>query len=143
MLWAIGLLSLALNLAGLTWGLPQRWHPDEKADVVARMLHEGSLRPDSFINPSLTLNVALPFVWIQQRAAGAGWLTGRAADPLTVMRILAACAGAAAVIVLGRASRSVHPRLGPWPAVLLALSPGFVNLAHFATPEAWLVLGVA
>ena len=107
------------------------------------MLDEGSLRPDSFINPSLTLEVALPFVWVQQRAASTGWLTGRVADPLLLMRVLSALAGAAAVVVLGRASRSVHPRLGPWPAVLLAICPGFVNLAHFATPEAWLVLGVA
>jgi hypothetical protein len=107
------------------------------------MLFQRSLRPDSFINPSFTLVVAMPFVAAQQAAAGAGAVTGRAADPLLLMRVLAACAGASAVIVLGRASRSIHPRLGVWPAVLLAFSPGFVNLAHFATPEAWLMLGVA
>jgi hypothetical protein len=107
------------------------------------MLDQGSLRPDSFINPSLTLNVALPFVWVQQRAASAGLLWGRGADPLLMMRLLAGFAGAAAVFVLGRASRSVHPGLGLWPALFLAIAPGFVNLAHFATPEAWLILGSA
>ncbi len=135
------MLSLALNLAGLTWGLPARWHPDEKADVVARMLDQGSLRPDSFINPSLALNLALPFVWAQQLAADAGWLGGRAGDPLIVMRLLSAAAVAAAVMVLGRASRAAHPRLGLWPAALLAIAPATVNLAHFATPEPWLILG--
>jgi len=105
------------------------------------MLEEGTLRPDSFINPSLPLDLALPFVWLQQRAAGAGVLRGNGADPLMLMRLMSALAGAAAVVVLGRASRSVHPRLGLWPAVFLALAPGFVNLAHFATPEPWLVLG--
>jgi hypothetical protein len=136
-------LSLALNLAGLTWGLPARWHPDEKAGVVARMLTEGSLRPDSFINPSLAMNLTLPFVGLQQVAASAGLLAGRGADPLLAMRVASALAWAAAVVVVGRASRSIHPRLGPWPAVFLAVAPAAVNLGHFATPEAWLVLGVS
>jgi hypothetical protein len=136
-------LSLALNLAGATWGLPARWHPDEKADVVARMIESRSLAPDSFINPSFTLNAALPVVWLQQRAAAAGLVRGRAADPLFAMRLLAALAGAAAVVVLGHAARTQHARFGAWPALLLALSPGFVNVCHFATPEAWLLLGAA
>jgi hypothetical protein len=111
--------------------------------VVARMIEARSLRPDSFINPSLTLNAALPVVWLQQHAAAGGLLGGRAADPLFAMRVLAALAGAAAVVVLGRAAHAQHPRLGAWPALLLALSPGFVNVCHFATPEAWLLLGTA
>jgi hypothetical protein len=111
--------------------------------VVARMIETGSLRPDSFINPSLPLYTALPVVWLQQRAAAAGLVRGRAADPLFAMRLLAALAGAAAVVVLGRAVRSQHPRLSAWPALLLAVAPGFVNVCHFATPEAWLLLGTA
>lgn len=107
------------------------------------MVERGSLRPDSFINPSLPLGLALPFVWAQQHAAGAGLLAGRAADPLLMMRMLSALAGALAVLLLGRASRSAHPRLGAWPAVFLAITPAFVNLAHFATPEPWLILGTA
>lgn len=107
------------------------------------MIEERSLRPDSFINPSLPLNLALPVVWLQQQAAAGGLLTGRAADPLFAMRLLAALAGAAAVVVLGRAAHAQHPRLGAWPALLLAVSPAFVNVCHFATPEAWLLLGTA
>jgi hypothetical protein len=137
------MLSLALNLAGATWGLPARWHPDEKADAVARMLEQRSLRPDSFINPSLPQNAALPFVWVQQRAAAAGLLRGRAADPLFAMRLLAALVGALAVVVLACATRATHPRLSCWPALLLAVAPGFVNVCHFATPEAFLLLGTA
>ena len=56
-----------MNLAGITWGLPARWHPDEKADVAARMARAGTLEPDSFINPSLPLYVEWPFLWIQAR----------------------------------------------------------------------------
>jgi hypothetical protein len=105
------------------------------------MLQSGSLRPDSFINPSLPLYLALPPVWLQQRIAEAGLLRGRTSDPLLAMRVMSALAGAAAVVLLGRASRAVHPRLSVWPALLLAVTPGFVNLCHFATPEPWLMLG--
>ncbi|HET8645704.1 MAG TPA: phospholipid carrier-dependent glycosyltransferase [Vicinamibacteria bacterium] len=107
------------------------------------MVEGRTLRPQSFINPSLPLYLAMPAVWAQQRAAAAGLLRGRAADPLLAGRVLAALAGALAVLALGLAAHAAHPRLGAWPAVLLALAPGFVNLCHFATPEAWLMLGSA
>jgi hypothetical protein len=45
--------SLAANLVGATWGLPARWHPDEKADDAAQMVAEGTIVPRSFINPPL------------------------------------------------------------------------------------------
>jgi hypothetical protein len=139
----VAALSLALNLVGLTWGLPARWHPDEKADEASRMLREGTLRPESFINPSLPVYALLPLVGLQQKAASAGLLSGRAADPLVVGRAMSALAGALAVLVLGLAVLRTHPVLAWRPSALLALAPGFVNLCHFATPEAWLMLGAA
>lgn len=135
------MVSLALNLAGVTWGLPARWHPDEKADAVARMARAGTLAPDSFINPSLSLYLVWPVVWAQTRAADAGLLSGTAADPLIAGRVLSALAGAAAVCVLGLAAASVRRGLGLLAAALLAVAPGVVNLCHFATPEPWLLLG--
>ncbi len=142
-MWLAALLSLCLNAAGLTWGLPARWHPDEKADVSARMADGGGLAPDSFVNPSLPLYVMLGPVWLQHVGADAGRLSGPASDPLLVGRLLSAAAGAAAVLVLGLATWRSHPALGALPAFLLALMPGFVNLCHFATPEPWLLLGTA
>jgi hypothetical protein len=136
-------LALVLDLAGITWGLPARWHPDEKADVAAEMALAPRLRPDSFINPSLPLYLMAPALWLQARLAPAGVLRGRAADALLLGRLLSALAGAAAVYVLGRASLRAHPRLDALPAFLFALMPGAVNLGHFATPEAWLLLGTA
>ena len=136
-------LALALDLAGITWGLPARWHPDEKADTSAEMALAPRLRPDSFINPSLPLYLMAPALWLQARLAQAGVLRGRAADALLVGRALSALAGAAAVYVLGRAALRAHARLGALPAFLFALMPGAVNLCHFATPEAWLLLGTA
>ena len=75
-------LALALDLAGMTWGLPARWHPDEKADAAAEMALALRLRPDSFINPSLPLYLMAPALWLQARLAQAGVLRGRAADAL-------------------------------------------------------------
>jgi hypothetical protein len=141
--WVAAGLALALGLAGISWGLPARWHPDEKADVAAEMALAPRLRPDSFINPSLPLYVMAPALWLQARLAQAGMLRGRAADALLVGRALSALAGAAAVYLLGRAALRTHPPLGALPAFLLALMPGAVNLCHFATPEAWLLLGTA
>ena len=141
--WAIALLSLALNLTGLTWGLPARWHPDEKADLARDMALAGRLRPDSFINPSLPLYAMMPVAWLQARLAGGGLLPEKLADPLVAGRGLSALAGAGSVLVLGLALARRRDRL-PWaPPLFLALAPGFVNLCHFATPEAWLFLGAA
>src|SRR5207244_11742153 len=120
-------LALVLALAGTTWGLPARWHPDEKADVAAEMALAPRLRPDSFINPSLPLYAMAPSLWLQARLAQAGALRGRAADALVVGRALSALAGAAAVYVLGRAALRAHARPGAVPAFLLALTPGPAN----------------
>jgi Dolichyl-phosphate-mannose-protein mannosyltransferase len=135
--------SLLLNLAGLTWGLPERWHPDEKADGIAGMARGLDLRPDSFVNPSLPLYVQLPFVWMQQRASDRGLLAGLGADTLFLCRIFSALAGGGAVLVLGLVAVRTAPGQAPWAAWFLAAAPGFVNLCHFATPESWLLLGCA
>ena len=97
----IATLSLTLNLVGMTWGLPERWHPDEKADVVATMVAESSLAPESFINPALPLYVMWPLVWAQDRAASAGLLSGVVSDPLWLARALSAFAGAALSSISG------------------------------------------
>lgn len=141
--WAIALLSLALNLTGLTWGLPARWHPDEKADLAHDMAVAGRLRPDSFINPSLPLAAMMPGLWLQDRLARVGLLPEKLADPLVAGRALSALAGAGAVLILGLALGHRRERLRWAPPLFLALAPGFVNLCHFATPEAWLFLGSA
>ena len=142
-MWVAAGLALALDLTGITWGLPGRWHPDEKADTAAEMALAPRLRPDSFINPSLPLYLMAPALWVQAHLAQAGLLRGRAADALFGGRALSALAGALAVYVLGRASLRAHARLGALPALLFAAMPGAVNLCHFATPEAWLLLGTA
>jgi hypothetical protein len=105
------------------------------------MVTDRSLSPDSFINPSLPLYATLPVVAAQQAAASRGLAWGRAADPLLVGRLLSALAGAGAVVLLGWLG--ARHGWGLLPALLLAVAPGMVNLCHFATPEAWLILGSA
>jgi Dolichyl-phosphate-mannose-protein mannosyltransferase len=134
---AASALALALNLAGIGWGLPSRFHPDEKADVVASMVQEHRLLPGSYINPSLPLAVGAPVIAVQQGALGS--LPEPWSDPLLAGRALSALAGAAAVLLLGLAVACVEPAAAAVAAFLLALAPGVVNLCHFATPEAWVL----
>jgi hypothetical protein len=135
--------ALVLNLTGIGWGLPARFHPDEKADHVAWMMSEGRLLPGSYVNPSLPLTVMLPVVAVQQRLAGGGGVPDPFGDPLLAGRLLSAFAGAIAVLLLGLAVGAAHPECGLVAALLCALAPGVVNLCHFATPEAWLLLTTA
>ena len=134
---AASALAFALNLAGIGWGLPSRFHPDEKADVVATMVRERRLLPDSYVNPSLSLALTAPAVAAQRAVAGS--LPEPWSDPLLVARVLSALAGAGAVLLLGLAAARVHPGAGAVAPFLLAVAPGVVNLCHFATPEPWVL----
>ncbi len=134
-------LALALNLAGVGWGLPSRFHPDEKADVVAAMVRERRPLPDSYVNPSLPLALAAPVVAVQQGVLGS--LPEPWSDPLLATRVLSALAGAGAVLLLGLAAARLHPGAGVVAPFLLAVAPGVVNLCHFATPEAWVLVTVS
>jgi hypothetical protein len=110
---------------------------------VARMIDGAGLAPDTFINPSLSLYATLPALWVQSRLARWGVLHGAAADPLLLARLLSAAAGALAVWCLGRAGLRAAPGLALLAAALLALAPGVINLCHFATPEAWVLLATS
>ena len=109
LLLAVAALAFALSVAGIGWGLPSRFHPDEKADVAAWMLSEGRLLPGSYINPSLPLTVMAPVLAVQQWIAGAVSLPDPWGDPLLAGRLLSALAGAVAVLLLGTAIGPVHP----------------------------------
>lgn len=139
----MALLAFGLNAAGIGWGLPARFHPDEKADVAAWMLSEGRIVPGSFVNPSLPLTVMAPMLAVQQAVAEALPLPDPWGDPLFAGRVLSALAVALAVILLGLAVASVHPEAALVAPLLLALAPGVVNVGHFATPESWILMTTA
>ena len=76
--------------------------------------------------------------WPVSACCQRSWLTRWSrAEPLSAL------AGAGAVLILGLALGRRRERLRWAPSLFLALAPGFVNLCHFATPEAWLFLGSA
>ncbi len=134
------LLSLALTLSCTGWGLPSRFHPDEKAEVAAQMLRTGRLLPDSYINPSLPLYAMEPLLALQQALAAR--LPEPWSDPLLAARVLSAFMTAFAVLLLGFAARAT-PGCGALAALLLAVAPGVVNLGPFATPEPYLLAASA
>jgi hypothetical protein len=133
-------LSLLLSLAGISWGLPFRFHPDEKAVSVARLIERGTVIPESFINPSLPLLAMAPMVALQDLGARIGLLSGAAADPLFVCRLMSAFITALAVWLFGLTLARFAPET-KGAAFFLAVTPALVNFAHFATPESWLLLG--
>lgn len=47
------LLSFLLNVWGINWGLPERWHPDEMTGAALRMGYYKSLNPHHFAYGSL------------------------------------------------------------------------------------------
>jgi hypothetical protein len=73
----------------------------------------------------------------------AGFLPEAWADPLLAARALSAVAGALGVFLAGLTGARLGPTTGLVCALLLALAPGVVNLCHFATPEAWVLLAAA
>ena len=113
-------LGFALNVAGMSWGLPARWHPDEKADARA---HGRRRRP----RPRLLGQPLAPAL----RDARSGVLTGPGAAARAAARPCerSAVAGPAAlggrgrrrVLVLGLAAWRSPRRWGRCPRPARAL----------------------
>lgn len=153
LLGGILLVALALRLQGLDWGLPYLWHPDEKLHIVGLMIHEGTLDPHHFINPSFHLYQ----VWAAMQLAY-WWHPGHAVV-VSLHRILPLTdpthPGRAVQFLAGRLSRGVsvlwsvatvgllfwmgrrtfNTRVGLLAAGFGAVTMGLTSLAHFGTPE--------
>ncbi len=57
LVFGVVLLGAILRVYGITFGLPQNYHPDEvpKVNAIMRMVAAGNLDPDYFLHPSLLL----------------------------------------------------------------------------------------
>lgn len=155
---AILLLSAALGIRGLDWGLPYQWHPDEKIMVADTMIRERTLEPPHFINPSLhayatyaavRLAYALePRMGIRYRTEGNVGLTdpGSPDRPLQFMafrlsRLLSVLFQLVTVYLLYRIGRYyADAATGLIAAWFGAVTMGLVNMAHFATGESMLFM---
>jgi hypothetical protein len=147
--------NLAANLVGIDWGLPYHWHTDEKTFNAVDMNYRGSLDPQYFINPHLHL-YALAAVVKGAYAIFPGHMHFEYARivPLTdpnhphralqfwTMRLtrgLSALFAVATVFLMYRIGRKhFGEATGLLAAAFLAMTMGFVELAHYATPEAML-----
>jgi len=145
-------LSLASNMALLDWGLPGLWHPDEIVSRSVAMVEKGSLEPKSCADPTWHFYVLIATVvgpvHLVERPQG---LSDPDVHEAWVARItpfargLTALLGTGTVLLtwaLGR--RLFGDNAGLLAGFVLASSPGFATLAHFATVDIpavfWLVL---
>ena len=146
-------ITLAYGIAGLDWGLPYNWHPDEKVTAAASMIERRTADPGFFVNPSLHLYM----VWGLTHVAYAvypdefvptsvGWhlLSTRPGAPnraitflaYRLARLLSVTFAVLTVWLLhlhGR--RAFDAATGFLAAAFLSVTMGLANLAHFATPE--------
>lgn len=147
--------SLTANLVGIDWGLPYMWHTDEKTGNAVEMNSRGSLNPQYFINPHLHLYAVAGIVRIayaifpgHMQFHHAGMLPLTAPDhpdrPLQMwgMRLtrgLSALLAVVGVFVMYRIGRKhFGDAAGLLGAAFLAVTMGYVELAHYATPESLL-----
>jgi|GEM_PF-5439169 4-amino-4-deoxy-L-arabinose transferase-like glycosyltransferase len=155
LLLLILLVSLALNLAGNTWGLPDRWNPDEIVADSLRMMHGLSLyNPSDFYHPTLYyfflglllcafLGILALFgvpVLEAAKSASITWIyfsnqfPHLAVSAYVFARSLSAVIGIGTVYVVYRFTRLLSSRgyAALCAALILACAPGFVTYAHFA-----------
>jgi hypothetical protein len=132
-------INFALNIWGIEWGLPERWHPDELMDKAENMYAIGE------VNHNYYTYGALPFYQIELLAiapaklgqAVFGWhdFEVRSIDTL-LARLLSALMGTGIVAATyGIASILFDRRSGLISAALIGLTMGLVNLSHFATVD--------
>lgn len=152
------LLALLLRLHGLDWGLPYLWHPDEKLHIVGLMIHNHTLDPHHFINPSfhlymvwaamqvaywwypgqsvvVALHRILPLTDPTTPGRGVQWLAARLSRGVSVLASTATVG-----LLFWMARRTFGVRAGLLAAAFGAVTMGMTNLAHFGTPESVMFL---
>jgi hypothetical protein len=152
------LLSAALGIRGIDWGLPYQWHPDEKVQLADAMVRDRTLAPRSFINPSLHAYTTYLAVRLAYAIAPRQALTyrldahieltdpqhpGRPIHFLTfrIARSFSVIFQLLTVLLVFRIARHVaDDTTGLLAAWFTAASMGLVNMAHFATSESLLFL---
>lgn len=150
--------ALAASVTGLDWGLPYQWHTDEKVTQAINVLRSPRWDPDYFINPHLHIYAVAaafkiaylryPGVHVVQSIGEIMPLVGHDSPARRVQFLAMRLArgesvafGLATVLLaffLGR--RHWGERAGLLAAAFTSVTMGLVNLWHFATPEALLIL---
>ncbi|MDE2509539.1 MAG: glycosyltransferase family 39 protein [Elusimicrobia bacterium] len=151
---AVLLLTAALRLVGIGYGLPHVYNADEPHLVNMAVSLAGSLRPFSFKYPTLWPTALAGFygLWF---VLWSGFGLFRGATDFAALyafaptgfyliaRGLSTACQLGAVAVVARAERSGNPARWPYGALFLAASPLLVDLGHAAKPDSLMVLLVA
>ena len=137
-IWLAGIVavSLLLNLWGIDFGLPERWHPDEITGRAIAMARELSLNPHEFRYGSLHFYQVLAVIVPTYLVGALLALDHQASLLMLAARALSALLGAGCVaLTFLLARRLFDTRTAVLSASFLALSPGLVSHAHFATVD--------
>lgn len=131
--------NFALNVWGIEWGLPERWHPDELLDKAENMYAIGELNHNYYTYGALPFYQA-EFLAIAPAKLGQavfGWHDFEVRSIGTLLaRLLSALMGTGIVAATyGIASALFDRRSGLISASLIGLTMGLVNLSHFATVD--------
>ena len=148
LLAAVG--AAALRLWGIDWGLPNTMNADEPHLVnLAVSFGAGSLRPYSLKYPTFwpyALFALYGVYFLSRGGLGRGvaefashfaWHPGAF---YLLARLLAAAASLFGCWVIYKEEERNDPEALPWAALLLAVSPVIVELAHSAKPDCWMFL---
>jgi 4-amino-4-deoxy-L-arabinose transferase-like glycosyltransferase len=148
-------LNLFLNVYGNDWGLPSRWHSDEKVANVLHMLHERSIidtrgyffQPTGYhfilgawLMPYLIFLKLTDFPFEAfKEAASVSWtymarqFPDFATNIYVYSRTLSALLGAITVYMIFLLASKVYDRkIGIFSAAFLSVSMGFVGINHYA-----------
>lgn len=133
------LLSIFLNLWGINWGLPERWHPDEMTGAALEMGYYKHLNPHHFAYGSLHYYQIMLFIAPVHLLYIAMNLNNYITE-LHILwlfsRILSAFLGTSIVVIIYLIAKELFDKKsGLLSALLLTVSMGFVNLSHFATSD--------
>jgi hypothetical protein len=140
-LLVILLTSGVLRFAGLSWGLPYYFHPDEwnMANAVSQLSWEDKLHPHFFAYGQLPLYLAyfsariynlLPWIALPQISRS---------EATFFLRFWSALAGVGIVyLVYLIAKRFLTTNYCLLAALLAAFTPGLIQIAHFGTTESLL-----
>ncbi len=135
----ITLAAAALRFYGLSFGLPENYHPDEiaKVNAVMRMKASGTLNPEYFLHPSLLLYSTYAFTAIFEHFGiidnfqSGAFLAGRSVSALAgTLSVFFAC-------LIGR--RAFHKSAGLLGGLFFAFAPLHVASSRYLKEDSLLL----
>lgn len=147
-LLAITAVAFWLRFDGITFGLPNNFHPDEipKLNAIERMRAAGDLNPRYFLHPSLLL-YATHFT--ERLGEWFGWWPATRESLNLAGRTVSLVAGTLTIPALWSLARSTtgKPRVALLSAALLAVFPLHVTCSRYLKEDAlvtfWMVVTAA